>query len=260
MALLTDSEPTPGPFLPASFTDAELADLNREFEKLPASKVIQWAADAFGPHLALAASMTDAVLIDLAVKVAPAIEVLFIDTGYHFFETLRMRDQTLRAWRLNVVTLYPEITTEEQETRFGKKLFTCNDGQPECCRMRKEAPLLRHLSAKTRPVLVNGLRREEGGKRGNINPLDPDPRTGGHQLSPLFDWSAGDIDAYIAAHDLPVHPLYAQCYASIGCYPCTTPIRQGEDARAGRWRHLRPAGEAEAPPYCGVNFSDGSGI
>jgi phosphoadenosine phosphosulfate reductase len=240
----------------------DLGEATAALRSLRAEDRILWAVERFGDGVVLLSSMqkTGVLLMHMFHRLGLSNEVLFIDTGYHFFETLRMRDETMRAWRLNVVTLYPEISTEEQESRFGKKLFTCNDGQPECCRMRKEAPLLSHLATKQRPVLVNGLRREEGGRRGNIAPLGPDPRTGGYQLSPIFDWSASDIESYMAVHSLPVHPLYAQCYASIGCYPCTTPIRPGEDARAGRWRHLRSAPEVEAPQYCGVNFSDGSGI
>jgi phosphoadenosine phosphosulfate reductase len=203
---------------------------------------------------------TSVVLMHIFHSLGLANEILFVDTGYHFFETLRLRDQLMRRWRLNLVTLYPELTIEEQEGRFGKKLFSCSDGQPECCRMRKEEPLLKYFAGKPSPVLVNGLRREEGGKRANLRALGRDLRTGGYQLSPLFDWKKSDIDAYTARHELPVHPLYAKDYASIGCYPCTTPIGPGEDVRAGRWRHLRVLEGPNAPQYCGINFSDGSGI
>ena len=126
--------------------------------------------------------------------------------------------------------------------------------------MRKERPLLAHLETKRAPVLVNGLRRAEGGRRGNIKPFTEDRRTGGYQLSPIYDWSGEDVAAYIAEHGLPVHPLHAQSYPSIGCYPCTTPVAPGEDARAGRWRHLRVLNEGAAPEYCQINFTDGGGI
>jgi phosphoadenylyl-sulfate reductase (thioredoxin) len=171
-----------------------------------------------------------------------------------------MRDEIVRRYLLNIVTLYPELTIEDQETQYGNKLFTSVEGQPECCRLRKEAPLLCHLATKNCPVTVNGLRRSEGGKRADILAVGPDPRSGGYSLSPLFDWTTDDVESYIAKHELPVHPLYGKNYASIGCYPCTTPIQPGEDARAGRWRHLRAVDAEEAPKYCRVNFSDGSGI
>ena len=111
-----------------------------------------------------------------------------------------------------------------------------------------------------RPSLVNGLRRAEGGKRGQLKPFAEDPRTGGHQLSPIFDWSGDDVSAYIAEHNLLVHPLHDAGYPSIGCDPCTTPVAPGEDARAGRWRHLRVLSPESAPSYCRINFTDGGGI
>jgi len=223
---------------------------------------IQWAVETFGDKVVLLSSMqrTSMVLMHMFHSLGLENEVLFLDTGYHFTETLQLRDATMRKYKMNIVTLYPELTIEEQETKYGKKLFSCTDGQPECCRLRKEVPLLRYLATKPSPVTVNGLRRAEGARRANILALNPDPRIQGFSLSPIFDWTSEDVQAYLDQHHLEVHPLYSKCYASIGCYPCTTPIRPGEDARAGRWRHLRPDGADEAPQYCGVNFTDGSGI
>jgi phosphoadenosine phosphosulfate reductase len=240
----------------------DCAKTHKILEPLTAQERIMWAVETFSDNLVLLSSMqrTAVVLMHMFHTLGLRNEILFLDTGYHFFETLRMRDEYMRRYRMNIVTLYPELTIEEQETQHGKKLFTCADGQPECCRLRKEVPLLRHLATKKSPVTVNGLRRSEGGKRAGILAVSPDPRSGGYSLSPIFDWTSDDIQAYIAKHELPVHPLYAKDYASIGCYPCTTPIQPGEDARAGRWRHLRVVEAEEAPKYCGVNFTDGSGI
>jgi len=234
---------------------------NHLLRSQPAVERIRWAASRFGDGLVLLASMqkTSAVLMHMFSELGLSNEVLFLDTGYHFADTLRMRDAYARRYRLNLVTLYPELTVEEQETQYGKKLWTCADGQPECCRLRKEAPLLAHLAGRAAPVVANGLRREEGGARAQLPPLTPDPRTGGLQLSPLFDWTSTEVAAYVASHDLPIHPLHARGYPSIGCAPCTTPVAPGEDPRAGRWRHLRVADE-DAPKYCNVNFTDGAGI
>jgi phosphoadenosine phosphosulfate reductase len=240
----------------------DLDRANAELSKLSIVDRVRWAVDSFGTGVVLLASMqrTSLVLMHVFYGLGLANEILFVDTGYHFFETLRLRDQVMRQWRLNVVTLYPELTIEEQEARYGKKLFSVRDGQPECCRLRKEEPLLKYFADKSSPVLVNGLRREEGGRRANLRAIGRDPRTGGYQLSPLFDWQGGDVEAYTAQHGLPVHPLFGKGYASVGCYPCTTPIQPGEDERAGRWRHLRVLEGTDAPQYCGINFSDGNGI
>jgi phosphoadenosine phosphosulfate reductase len=243
-------------------TRIDCANANEALEPLSALDRIRWAVDALGDDVVLLSSMqkTAVVLMHLFHRLGLTNEVLFVDTGYHFFETLKMRDEYMRRYRLNLVTLYPASTIEAQETLHGGKLFASVDGQPECCRMRKEAPLLAHLETKRAPVLTNGLRRSEGGRRGNIQPFTADRRTGGYQLSPLYDWTGDDVRAYIAEHGLLVHPLHAKGYPSIGCYPCTTPVEPGEDERAGRWRHLRVLEDEPGPAYCGINFTDGAGI
>ena len=240
----------------------DCAKVHQILEPLSAERRIAWAVENFSDDVVLLSSMqrTSVVLMHMFHTLGLHNEILFLDTGYHFVETLQMRDAYMRQYGMNIVTLYPELTIEQQETQYGKKLFSCADGQPECCRLRKEAPLMRHLATKKCPVSVTGLRRAEGGRRADILALSPDPRTGGFSLSPIYDWTSDDIQAYIAKHGLAIHPLYAKSYASIGCYPCTTPIQPGEDARAGRWRHLRVTEKEEAPKYCGVNFTDGSGI
>ena len=243
-------------------TRIDCATANAALEPLSALDRIRWAADRFGDGVVLLSSMqkTAVVLMHLFHRLGLSNEVLFVDTGFHFFETLKMRDEYMRRYRLNVVTLYPASTTEEQETLHGGKLFATVAGQPECCRMRKEAPLLAHLETKRAPVLTNGLRRAEGGRRRNVKPITEDPRTGGYQLSPLCDWTGDAVRAYIAEHGLLVHPLHAAGYPSIGCYPCTTPVEPGEDERAGRWRHLKVLQAEQGPAYCGINFTDGGGI
>ena len=245
----------------AAETPLDLTQANPRLDAMTAKERIRWAVETFGDRVILLSSMqkTAVVLMHLFHELGLGNEVLFVDTGYHFFETLRMRDEYMRRFRLNLVTLYPAATIEQQETEYGTKLFNSVAGQPECCRMRKEEPLLAHLLTKQGPVLVNGLRRAEGGKRANLKALGPARRTGGYQLSPLFDWTTEDVQAYIAKNDLPIHPLHEQGYPSIGCYPCTTPVQPGEDERAGRWRHLRVLTD-EAPQYCNINYSDGAGI
>jgi len=258
---VTAPERQPLPPTPTEDAPLDLARANEWLAPLTAKERIEWAVDTFGDRVLLLSSMqkTAVVLMHLFHELGLSNEVLFVDTGYHFFETLRMRDLYMRRFHLNIVTLYPATTTEEQEAAYGTKLFNSVSGQPECCRMRKEEPLLAHLATKHAPVLVNGLRRAEGGKRANIQALGPDRRTNGYQLSPIYDWTGAAVQDYIAKHDLPVHPLHAQGYPSIGCYPCTTPVQPGEDERAGRWRHLRVLSD-QAPQYCNINFSDGGGI
>ena len=145
-----------------------LEEARETLASLSAENRILWAHDLFQHDLVLLSSMqqTASVLMHLFYRLGLDNEILFVDTGYHFTETLKVRDDYMRRYKLNIVTLYPEMTTEAQETFHQKKLFSCVDGQPECCRLRKELPLIRHLAqTKQRPTVVNGLRRGEGGPR-----------------------------------------------------------------------------------------------
>lgn len=215
-------EPGPGPFTPPSFDDDELAGLNREFERMPASRIVRWAADSFGPHLALAASMTDAVLIDLAVRVAPAIEVVFIDTGYHFPETLETVEVVRRRYGLNlrIMTVPPH---DEELWRVDPA---------NCCSAVKVGQLDRALAGKA--AWMSGLRRDEAPSRAEAGVVSRDLR-GLVKVNPLATWTAADVEEYIERHDVPVNPLTRQGYPSIGCMPCTQPVAPGEDPRSGRW-------------------------
>lgn len=205
-------------------SDAELADLNDQFEGVSASKVIEWAVDTFGHHLAMSASMTDAVLIDLATRVEPAIEVIFIDTGYHFPETLATVEEVRRRYGLNLRMM----TVARQEEELW-------EADPEnCCSAVKVGQLDRALASKD--AWMSGLRREEAATRESAPIVSRDLR-GLVKINPIATWSDRDVEDYIADHDIIVNPLTRQGYPSIGCLPCTTPVAPGEDPRAGRWRN-----------------------
>ena len=203
------------------FTDDELADLNRDFERLSAKKIIQWAVDNFSPHLALAASMTEAVLIDLAVKVDPAIEVVFIDTGYHFPETLDTVELVRRRYGLNLRMM----SVGHHDDELWKI-------DPEnCCSSVKVGQLDRALAGKA--AWMSGLRRDEAATRAGAPIVARDLR-GLVKVDPLATWTELDVRGYIADHDVPVNPLQHQGYTSIGCQPCTS-LPTGGDPRSGRW-------------------------
>lgn len=204
-------------------SDGELADLNREFERMPASKIIQWAVETFSPHLCMTASMTDAVLIDLAVKVDPAIEVVFIDTGYHFPETLATVEEVRRHYGLNLRIM----TVARQDEALWQ-------ADPEnCCSAVKVGQLDRALAGKQ--AWMSGLRRTEAAGR-DTTPIVVRDLRGLVKVNPIATWTDDDVAGYSADHAVPVNPLTKQGYPSIGCMPCTTPVHNGEDARSGRWR------------------------
>ena len=205
-----------------SYTDDDLEELNREFEKLPASKIVQWAVDSFSPHLCLSASMQDAVLIDLATKVDPGIEVVFIDTGYHFPETLDTVEVVRRRYGLNlrIMTVRP----------FAEELWKLD---PEnCCSSVKVGQLDRALAGKV--AWMSGLRRAEADTRAAAPIVGRDLR-GLIKVNPLATWSDDDVRWYIEEHDVPINPLLRQGYTSVGCAPCTTLPTDPDDPRSGRW-------------------------
>lgn len=228
---------------------------------MTAEERIRYGIEHFGKKAVLLSSMqkTASVLMHMFFTLKLQNEILFVDTGFHFHETLALRDRFIREYGLNIVTLYPVQTPDEQEKKFGVKLYKTVDGQPSCCDIRKKQPFLRYMQHQGHQLVIGGLRREEGGARKRTSYLSEDPRFSGYKLNPVLDWSDEQIDTYLAAHNVPVHPLHHACYPSIGCQCCTTPVMPDEERRAGRWRHLRQDGE-HAPAYCSINYSDGSGI
>ena len=204
------------------FSDSELADINRGFERAPAQAVIEWAIEQFHPFMCLAASMTDAVVIDLAVAVEPSIEVVFIDTRYHFPETLETMERVRRHYGLNLRVL----TVAPQPVELW-------EADPvNCCSAAKVAQLDRALVGKM--AWMSGLRRAEAASRAGTPIVARDLR-GLIKVNPIATWTDQDVRGYIADHDVPFNPLLEQGYPSIGCRPCTQPVGTGTDPRSGRW-------------------------
>ncbi len=201
---------------------AELSARSQEFETEPATKVISWAAERFGSRISLACSFQDCVIVDLAVRVDPGIEVLFLDTGYHFAETLAFVEQVRDLYDLNlrVVTPGPEADA-----------WPC--GTERCCDLRKVVPLDNALSG--REAWMTGIKRCDAATRADTPIVSWDEVRGLVKVNPVATWTDVDIDGYLRDHSLPVHPLVARGYLSIGCAPTTRPVEPGEDPRAGRW-------------------------
>ena len=196
-----------------------------------AAEVVAWAHEHFGDGLVVASSMADTHLVHLAQAAAPGIDVLFLDTGYHFAETIGTRDAVAQAYRVNLISITPRQTVAEQDAEFGPKL---HDRDPDrCCAMRKVEPLERGL--KPYAAWINGMRREESPTRADIPVIGYDAKRNMVKISPLAAWTQDEVDAYIADNQVLVNPLFLDGYTSIGCEPCTRRALPGEDPRAGRW-------------------------
>jgi phosphoadenosine phosphosulfate reductase len=209
--------------LEMSVEDLTLA--SKEFETAPADQVIRWAVDTFGDSLVLAASFEDIVLIDLVAKVAPAIEVIFLDTESHFPETLSFVDEIRQRYNLNLTVTKPGPDAADHPC-----------GSPQCCQFRKVGPLRRAVQGNR--AWMTSLKRVDGPTRAGAPVVSWDEAFGLVKINPLVTWSNEDISSYLADHDLPAHPLIARGYRSIGCAPTTRPVAEGEDPRAGRWAGL----------------------
>ncbi|MDF8263293.1 phosphoadenylyl-sulfate reductase [Luteipulveratus flavus] len=201
-----------------------------ELEGASAQDVLRWA-DRHLARFAVAASMQDTVLVHLASQVVPGIDVLFLDTGYHFPQTLQTRDEVARRYDVTVRDLTARQTVAEQDASYGARL---HDRDPDlCCTLRKTHPL--DEAVDTYDGWATGLRRAESATRALTPVVTFDERRERIKLAPLAAWSDEQVAAYVDEHDVIMNPLLSQGYPSIGCEPCTRRVLAGEDARAGRW-------------------------
>lgn len=203
---------------------ADLADA-------PAAEVVGWAAETFGSGLAVASSMTDGVLPHLVSAQLPGVDVLFLDSGYHFAATLRTRREVATTMPVTVINIRSRLSVAEQDAAYGPQLHDRDPGS--CCRMRKVEPLDEQLRGYE--AWASGLRRADGPGRAGTHTVDWDDRHGLVKINPIAAWTQEDVDAYIEKHDIVVNPLVSQGYPSIGCFPCTQRPASLDDLRSGRW-------------------------
>ena len=221
-AIGNDPGPSGAPGGDRAALAVEMDEANARFEGADAADVIAWAHERFADQVVLASSFQDAVLLGLAHKAAPGIEVVFLDTGFHFPETIAYMRRLEKVLELNITVLEPGIPADVEPC-----------GSPNCCELRKVVPLNKHLEGKA--GWITGLKRVDTPERHDAPIVAFDDRRGLVKINPLAAWTDDDIDAYVAEHGLPRHPLNYVGYISIGCAPTTRPVAPGEDPRAGRW-------------------------
>ncbi len=231
------------------FTETELRELAArgasELQDAGATELLRWTDATFGPDgYVVASNMQDAVLIDLAAKVRPGVQVLFLDTGYHFPETIGTRDAVETTYDIRLLNVTPEHTVAEQDALLGKDLFARDPD--ECCRLRKVVPLTKVLHGYS--AWVTGLRRVDAPTRAGAPLISFDEKFELVKVNPLAAWSDQDMTDYIAEHNVLVNPLVEEGYPSIGCAPCTAKPAPGADPRSGRW-------PGHAKVECGLHAS-----
>jgi phosphoadenosine phosphosulfate reductase len=215
-----------------------------ELDGATAIEILTWADEALGHRVVVASSMQDALVVDLAAQVRPGFDVVFLDTGYHFAETLLLRDAVAAKYDVRLINALPGQTVAEQDAQHGERL---HDRNPDlCCHLRKVTPLNTVLGLYD--GWVTGLRRGETETRGDAAPIEWDERREMVKINPIVDWTDDEVAAYIDRRRILVNLLRDDGYGSIGCAPCTARIEPGQDARAGRWSGTRKS-------ECGIHLT-----
>ena len=202
-------------------------------ESLNAAELIRLALDGANACFTCSFQSEDMVVLHHLRRLAPRIPVLFLETGYHFAETMAYRDRMAELWNLNLVNLSADSTVAQQEAQFG----ILNQTDPaRCCQLRKVEPLMKGLAPYD--VWFTGLRRRQSPTRAHLRKIERHILPDGKplwKLSPIADWIWEDVAGYMDAHDIEALPLYEKGYTSIGCEPCTALPPDAANARSGRW-------------------------
>jgi phosphoadenosine phosphosulfate reductase len=202
-----------------------------ELADAPAEEVIRWAVDTFGDRICVTSSMTDAVIIHLASAIRPGIDVIFLDTGYHFAETIGTRDAVEAVYPVRMLNVIPSRTVVEQDAELGPRLYGRNPDL--CCYLRKVEPLERAL--KNYDAWITGVRSDETNERRRTRVVEWDDRREMVKVNPIVGWTGKQVDEFIAEQGVLVNPLVYDGYPSIGCATCTVRVAPGADPRSGRW-------------------------
>jgi phosphoadenosine phosphosulfate reductase len=215
--------------------DLDIPDLNDRLERLHPAEILEWAWATFAPHIAASSSFqTQSLpLLHLISQVCPDMPIIFLDTGFHFPETLQFRDELQARLRLNIVVVRAAVEKSQLLARYGEGLYRRDPDL--CCYINKVEPMQR--ATVDLQAWISGVRHDQTEHRNNLRILEPET-DGPLKIHPLLNWTKKEVWAYIEQYQLPVHPLLAWGYLSVGCAPCTRPVHAGENERAGRWAGL----------------------
>jgi phosphoadenosine phosphosulfate reductase len=219
-----------------------VADFNEALENKSTHEIINWTVENLQDSFCLASSMEDTVLIHLVSNIYSNAPVVFLDTGYHFPETLGTRDAAESVYSIKLLNITPKQTVEEQDTSHGKDLYKRNPDL--CCNLRKVKPFEEAL--KPYSAFITGIKRSDSEARKDIPILYWDEAKEKIRIAPLAKWTDEDIENYIKENNLIDNPLKQDGYGSIGCRPCTQKILTPDDKRSGRWTGF-------SKTECGIN-------
>ena len=219
-------------------TKQQIKETQKLLRDKTAQEIIKWALENIGVEkLAFASSLSieDQVITDMLIKENKKAQIFTLDTGRLPQETYDLIQKTREFYKINYEILFPdEKDVEEMVKELGPNLFYDSiENRKKCCEVRKVRPLRRRLEKVE--AWICGLRKEQSVTRHAIEKIEWDDTFGLVKINPISDWSQKDVWDYIKKHKVPYNKLYDKGYTSIGCAPCTRPIKEGEDVRAGRW-------------------------
>ena len=231
----------------ASIHPFEIETLQAELQNAYPQEILRRAVELFGDELVVVTSFqpTGIVTLHMLQEIAPDLPIMTVDTGLLFDETYQLMDQLEQAWGLNLIRVHPSQTVTEQAQTHGKALWL--DEPNKCCDLRKVVPLKNALNGYQ--AWVSGVRRDQSSTRAETPIISWDKRNEKIKLCPFATWTESMIWTYIHAYELPYNALHTQGYTSIGCFPCTQAVKEGEDLRAGRWVN-------HAKTECGIHIQN----
>ncbi|HEY7425073.1 MAG TPA: phosphoadenylyl-sulfate reductase [Gemmataceae bacterium] len=235
-------------------TAEEIAAANEQLADVPAAKVLRWAVEMFGDKLTMATAFgaEGCCLIHLLAEIDPAIRIFNLETGYQFPETLQVRERIKERYGIAVEYIRPEMTVAEYEAEHGGPLYRIRPDQ--CCHDRKMLPLRQAVAGYD--AWISAIRRDQTSHRAAAGVVQWDAKFNLVKVNPLLSWTRKDVWDFLLKHEIPYNPLHDHGYPSIGCWPCTAPVSDGEDERAGRW-------VGSVKKECGlhvIEVQDGGGI
>jgi phosphoadenosine phosphosulfate reductase len=226
-------------------SEIEIEELSRHLESVGVDEILEWAVQRFAPSLVMTSNFgaEGIVVIDRLARIAPETPVVYLETGFQFEETDRLKERIRERYRINLVEQRAELSVDEQNRLYGEKLYERDPDQ--CCRLRKVEPLNKALAGYD--GWIAALRRDQSPTRANIGVVEWNKKHGLVKIHPLATWTRHDVWDYIVRNNLPYHPLHDDGYASIGCKPCTKRVAAGAHERSGRW-------EGQGKLECGIHL------
>ena len=224
-----------GPLMPEPHFSAEqIAAAGAKLENQPPEAILKWAVDTFYPRLTMATAFGPEgnCIIHMLAAIEPGVRIFNLETGYQFAETLELRERIKQKYGIEVEYVRAESTVKEYEDEHGGPLYVIRPDQ--CCFDRKIAPLRNAVIGYQ--AWISAIRKDQTGDRAQASVVQWDAKFDLVKINPLLNWTKKDVWNFITKNDVPYNPLHDRGYPSIGCWPCTAPVGEGEDERAGRWR------------------------